>query len=169
MPNPQKKIDTPQGKLKPKSKLEPVKNPVHKLSVGSFKVAEYARQFLRVIPSEHHTINDTLKPEYWAHVSTKLQITDRVEAIWADNTKFAEYIVVDVGPQWAKVVITNEVDLSKASKSKEPEKPNEYEVKYGNHITKYVVVRLSDNMKISQDHANKEAAEQWLAEHKKSM
>jgi hypothetical protein len=133
-------------KLEPKAKLEPVDRPLYKLGLNGFQQAEFARQFLRILPDHTHTVADTLRPEYWAHVAEKLQITDRIEALWKDNTRFAEYIVIDKGPQWVKVVL----------------------MEYGNHEVKYVVVRLSDNTRISDGHKDREDAEAWLADHRKS-
>ncbi len=155
-------------KLEPKGKFKPISNPIQKLTVARFKQAEFARQFLRVIPAEKHTVEDTLKPEYWANVTDKIQITDRIEAIWEDNSIFAEYIVTDVGPTWAKVILINEVDLTKAKVSTPPEKPSEYKISFGGNLLRHVVVRLSDGKRISEDHATSEAAEQWLSDHKKS-
>jgi hypothetical protein len=155
-------------KLEPKAKLEPVDRPLYKLGLNGFQQAEFARQFLRILPDHTHTVADTLRPEYWAHVAEKLQITDRIEALWKDNTRFAEYIVIDKGPQWVKVVLIADVDFTKVKESKAPEQKTNFKVEYGNHEVKYVVVRLSDNTRISDGHKDREAAEAWLADHRKS-
>lgn len=156
-------------KLEPKGKLKPVKTTVKKLHTNNLKQAEFARQNFRILPESDHTVADTVRPEYWAHVAAKLVITDRIEALWKDSTRFVEYIVTDVGPQWAKVVIINDVDLTKAEESKAPEKATEFEVSYGNNQDRYIVTRLSDGLRISKDHQTRDAAELWLSEHKKSQ
>ena len=162
------KLDLTGTKLAPKNKLKPVENPVHKLHLNRFKKAEFHRQYFHITPAAKDTVKDTLRPEYWAHVADKLAITDRIEALWEDGTKFTEYKVLDKGPAWAKVVIINNVDLSKAETSDTPEAETAYLVEYGNHQVKYIVTRISDKMRVSQDHPTKEAAEQWLTEHRKS-
>tara|TARA_R110000751_G_scaffold146443_2_gene250414 strand:- start:140 stop:655 length:516 start_codon:yes stop_codon:yes gene_type:complete len=156
-------------KLEPKGKFKPVEDAVKKLSGSGIKQADFARQLLRILPEQNHTVEDTLRPEYWAHVAPKLQITDKIEALWKDNTRYAEYIVVDKGTQWAKVVLISDVDFSKSKETKAPKQPTQFAVSYGNHEVKYIVTRLSDGERMSKDHKTQEDAEAWMAEHRKSQ
>lgn len=152
-------------KLEPKGEVVLKKNPVRKISLLNFKQAEFARQFIRILPDETHTIKDMLRLEYWAHISTRLQIGDRIEAFWDDSSRFAEFIVLDVGPQWAKVALLSEVDLTKKVKEQTPGATKQFEVKWGGNLVKYTVLRLSDKVQVSKDHATRESAEKWIAQH----
>ena len=163
------KVDLKGTKLEPKGKLKPVKNAVKKISIHKLQRAEFARQHLRILPSPDHTLEDTLKPEYWAHVTNKVVVSDRIEALWEDSSKFVEYIVLDVGSQWVKVAKISEVDLSKTDKAPAPEQESEYEIKWADISTKYTIIRLSDGQRMSDGHKTKDSANAWLAEHKKSL
>lgn len=152
-----------------KSKLKALKkNDIYKLKSLRLQLAEFKRQYHFAMPEANHPVKDTLKPEYWAHVASKMQMNDRIEAIWEDGSKLVEYTVIETGEAWAKVAIINEVNLLKAGETDKPaeDKGADYEVKWNGRYDKFIVVRLSDNTKLAKDFDTKEAADTWLVEHK---
>ncbi len=155
-------------KMEPKSKLTPIKS-TRKLHVSHFQVAEFARQAWHVIPVSADTIEDTLRPEYWAHICARVSINDKIEAIWDDGTKYVEYKVLNKGDSWLKVAIINQADFAENSGAEPEAEAAKHEVKWGGPHLKWMVVRISDGQRLTTDHASRDSAERWLVEHKKAL
>jgi hypothetical protein len=66
---------------------------MNQLPAHGLEAAEFARRSWRVNVPGETDLNDMLKPEYWGHVSAKLRTGDLIEAIAADNSFYAEFIV----------------------------------------------------------------------------
>lgn len=160
----------PEKKLAPKPRNKrPVKQQVNKLKTNRRELADFKRQFHSITPEAAHSVEDTLKPEYWAHVAPNFRIGDRIEAIWEDGSKFLEYTVMETGEAWVKVVVINEVKLTKDGKAEqkdEVEVKQDYKAKYINRHSGWGVIRTSDNVRLEENLDSKEAAENWISEYK---
>jgi hypothetical protein len=157
-------------KLEPKAnKMKPIEKPVRKLNLKRFKQAEFHRRYFHITPTETETIEDTLKAEYWANVAEQIDISDRIEALWEDSSKFAEYVVLDKGAAWLRVALINKANLTKSKQSSAPELPDEFKISHSGHQDKYIVVRMSDGVRVSQGHQTQESAEKWLVEHRQAI
>lgn len=62
----------------------------------SLKAAEFIRQTYCVDATDHHTFDDVLRPDFWAHVSNQLKIGDKIEVRHVGNMFYAELLVVNV-------------------------------------------------------------------------
>lgn len=132
-----------------------------KILDGNVHVAEYARQHFRIVVPYGHTIDDVKKPEYWANVARKFNPHDLVEFVAEDGSFYAEAIVLDKGPLWAKVFIKNLWDLN--AKAQMPvesvavELPTEivdetaYEVKWGGPSAKFRIHKKDTNELLAPD------------------
>lgn len=150
-------------------KKEAVKvNP--KLTASRFQGAEFARHLFRATPAASHDVRDTLHPEYFSTFANQIALTDKIEAVWDDNSKYAEYLVIDKGPNWVKVKLLVLVDLSKAPSVAAPDPAeSDYEVLFLNNHEKHCVIRKSDNKAIKRHLATKQEAEAFLADYLKKI
>lgn len=131
-----------------------------RLHATRFNGMEFATQEWRAMAPAGDTISDMLVPEYWCLVSAKMKPLCTVQVVWEDASKFAEFIVLSNGPNWAKVALLREVSL-RADGADAPASPDEnYEAKFVNHHFGWCVIRKSDGESIktnlpSEDDANK--------------
>lgn len=142
------------------------KDSVKKLHISRFKNSEFARQSWFTTPAQGDSVEDTLKPEYWSHVAASVAINSEIKALWEDGSRYAEYVVLRKGSNWLNVALINEVDLTKKSKKTE-KKDEEYEVYFINQHHKFGVRRVSDNKQLKKGIETRDAAEEWLASHRK--
>lgn len=150
--------------------FKPVKgDTTHKLRTNRFGNALTKRQHFRAMPEESHTIEDTLKPEYWAHIARLVSSSAIIEAFWEDGSRYAEYVVTAFSDAGLAVVLLRDVDLTKANATTDIDETDQFEVKFVNHHTGWCVIRKADNRTVSKDHKTKDAAYEWLATNKKQM
>jgi hypothetical protein len=117
-----------------------------------------ARNIWQVKPEISVTIEDLLKPDYWAHVARRMRAGDRVEAIPDDRHYFAEFFVLAASSNWAKMVLLREVTIIKDNEKTETEG---FSIGWaGKH--KWRVTR--GNEILSKGHDDKDSATKWLAE-----
>lgn len=82
-----------------------------KLVQGKFNEAGFHRHVWVARPDYGVLLADVLKSEYWANVSSSLKPGAKIEVQPEGLTYYAELIVLDAGPNWANVKVTQFVDL----------------------------------------------------------
>ena len=145
---------------KPERKVEPI-------TMTNLASAEFIRNIHCATIPFGTKPEDLLKPEYWAHVSAEFKAWGRIEARAEDGTWFAEYLITEVGRNWAKVKLlskhdltTRDVSMTESEKYSNPDLP--YEVKWRGQA-KWSVVRKSDKA-VMKDGMEKVEAETCLQE-----
>lgn len=126
------------------------------------------------IPKEV-TKDDILAPEFWAHHAARLRAYDEIRAVSGDGTWIAYLIVTDCSRTWAKVKLREFVTLTgsdvaqtQAANADLQAIMDTHEVKHrGPH--KWSIVRKSDRAVIEQGFESKDAADQWLKEHARTL
>lgn len=124
--------------------------------------APVARNVFVAVPSAGTKVDDMLKPEYWAHVSRWLHISDRIEAVPEDGAFFAEFYVCDTGLNRASVVLLRKCNLQGEEL---PVIATDFEIKWRGQTMKHAVSRISDKATIKDGFASKTDAEIWLHEY----
>lgn len=136
------------------------------------KPADYARNRFLARPPEGTTIEDILKPEFWAHVARQFTPGggDIVEVHPAGGAFYAELIVAEC----RKVGLVYDVRMVKLNYVPLVEEPkagastfaeSEYAIVYRGAERKHTVTRKSDSAVISEGHATKQDAQKWLEDY----
>ena len=132
------------------------------MSLTKLQDAPVARNVFVATPAAGTRIEDMLKPEYWAHVSRMLHVSDRIEAVPEDGEFFAEFFVCDAGLNRASVVLLRKHNLQGEQL---PVVASDYEVKWKGQSIKHVVYRISDKAVVKDNFQSKTEAELWLREY----
>ena len=137
-----------------------------KLTPDRFKSAEYTRNIFAITPAAGTSVEHLLRPEYWAHVASKLVPHTRIEAISEDNAWFAEYIVLSNGPTSANVKLLRYVsfeakDLAQLSQSSE----SQFDIIWAGVKARHRVVRKSDKAIIKEGFSTRPEAITWLRDY----
>jgi len=140
---------------------------VPKLNITKLVLAEFRRAIHFAEPEDGVTAKDMLEPSYWADVSNKLRALDRIEALAADGSWFAEFIVLNSGRLWAKVEMLRYIELK--SNAEVSGGDPEFDVVWRNPHHKYGVMRRADKSLLKEDFQTKEEAARWLQEHLQSI
>lgn len=135
------------------------------LAPRSFEADDIVRNTWHAKPEFETPMDAMLDPAYWAHVSAKLRRGDIINALPDDNSYFAQFLVVDVGKLYAKVVKTPMCFEIKPAQMLNVEVPKGYEVKFRGP-RKWSVLRGTDVLKEDME---KSDAERWLSDHVKAM
>jgi hypothetical protein len=117
------------------------------------------------------TLEQILKPAFWAHHAVKLKPMDEIRARAEDGTWLAYLVVLDCSRTWAKVahlamhnLTTRDVSLTQASLQELADFIAGHKVVHrAQH--KWSVVRKVDNAVVSEGHEQKDAAEKALEKH----
>jgi len=134
-----------------------------KLSPVNIEQAEAIRMVWSVMPDPEVTVDDMLKPDYWAHVAMKLRPGDRIEAMPADRNYLAKFIVLGRDRLWAKVVLISYVVVY----DKDEVPADEGYIVSFVPSQKWRVVKGNDVL--TKDHDDKQSALVWLKEHRKAI
>lgn len=138
----------------------------HKLLPARLQVADHYRSRFGVVSEEGATVDDFLRPDYWAHVANKLRRHDIIEIIPEDGSFFVELLVLNTGTGFAKVMLLREVQLE--SEADEP-LPSDIEVKWRGPHRKFSVIRKSDNEVLKDSFVERTGAEQWAREYERAV
>jgi hypothetical protein len=135
------------------------------LSPRSFCQAEQRRNVWTVVPGDGVTLEDMLKPEYWAHVAAQLTTGDKIEVRPVAGEWYAELYVRSVGAVAARVVVLGKWDLSTpataASRTATGSLPG-FTVKHRGITGGWSVIRDSDKAVMFEKGASREDADDWL-------
>lgn len=149
---------------------EPAAKLVRGMENSRLREADYDRVIYSATAFEDTTPEDMLKPEYWAHVASKLKAWDRIEARANDGTWFAEFVVMYTGKAIAKVKLMRVVDLSDS----DVDGPSatefaDYEVKWRGPHNKWSVIRRKDSEVVHEFAESKTNAANWLTNQLKAL
>lgn len=131
------------------------------LTTNRFTVAEYDRVVWSVVPEEGTAFKDILRPEYWSHVSAKMQPWAKIEVRPEDGSYYAELIVRQAGRSWAKVAPLYYVQLDENAVSPDMDVEEGHQVVWKGPQRKWTVIRLKDKSYLMQGMASKEDAVLW--------
>lgn len=138
------------------------------LNSSRFASAEYKNNTYRADIPVGHKIEDMLKPEYWAHISSRLRNGDEIKALSEDNSYFVHFIVMNAGGNWAKVNVINFVELSSQFAAPEEADIN-YIIEHSGNFHKFRVKRKADDTVLVAKLETREEAINWLRQYKKSL
>lgn len=137
-----------------------------KLTLTRFFEAEMKRRIWVAIAEPGITPDDVLAPSYWAHCSAKFTPLDRVEVYAEDGSWFSELMVQYASRVDAKLVRLRNVELAPVLA---PEKAADFIVKWAGPHAKFRVLRVKDNVKMAEEFATPEAAQDWIVQHRKTL
>jgi len=140
-----------------------------KLTQDRFTPAEFARTIHAVTSQPDTKFEDTLKPEYWTHVASKMRAKDRIELTAEDGTWFAELFVVAAAANWAKVSVLRFVELAEAKPGTKSSTPEQFVASWGGPKNLWRVNRKSDKALLKDGFESKELAQAWITEHEASL
>jgi len=151
-----------------KTELPASLKPVPPMAESDMQLAEQASLRYRVTPKPGIGADDLLRPEYWAHVSKRLPPLSEIRAICQDGTWMADYIVLNSGPNWAKVMKLAEWRLDDSAPAAVT---GEYEIEWAGPVHKWRVVRSVEGKKdvLKYGFADEAAAGLWRREHAKAI
>jgi hypothetical protein len=151
-----------------------IEDQVKKILPASVQGAEFASQIWRATPEDDVTIEDTLKAEYWCNLVGKFDPGHKIEAVWADNSKFAEYLVLSVGTAWVKVALLRvchlkeEVGALVSVNIPEEVKSKDYKIEFSGP-KKWAVFRISDGERMKADFNTEQEAKLWVADFEQNL
>lgn len=138
------------------------KAPIQLSAPNRLLLAEHAFVHHAVTAELGTTLEDVLRPEYFAHFASRFapyhEITVRVD----DGTWYAKLVVLAVGRSWVKTEVLHAVSLS--SKDVEQTQADSYEVLYRGPTLKFGVVRKADRSVLKDRFSTKAEAVAWAAE-----
>lgn len=109
------------------------------------------------------TVDEALKPEYWAHVGKQLRQHDTVRIIPEDGGMFVEALVLSSGSGFAKLKVLRQISLEEDG---EPVAETiDLFVKFNGPHDKWTVIRRSDGTKLKTGCETKVIAEGWMSNH----
>lgn len=114
---------------------------------------------------------DIVNPQFWAHIARELQYGDHVEANADDGSWYAEYLVLDVGANWAKVHLRqNSVErLQAVEPDSRPVILAGHSVKWAGRHAQFRVIRDADAKVLKEHLKNKADAYAWLESYSRSL
>lgn len=113
------------------------------------------------------TLEDCLKPEFWAHVAHKLQPQGRIVVDAADGSFSAQLKVQDASRLAAVVTVEWKSERGAVARAERPEEA--FAVAFVNNKVKWRVIRKSDNVVMSENHATEELAREAVHGHIKAL
>lgn len=147
----------------------PVKPPtLRQTHAGRFKLGGHYTQDWEVVVETGTTVDDMLKPEFWAHVAKQLRQYSKIKVLPDDGSYYAELLVQSAGNVWAKCVVLHHVEFTarQPSAAEAPSHTIEYA---GPHHKWRVVSNAGDRPVVSKEHASREDAALWLNDHLKAI
>ncbi len=138
------------------------------LTLDRLRPAEAEIRQMLVTAPEGATIDDVLKPEFWAIAGRQLKVGDEITVRADDETFYAKVLVRQCGNTWAKVHLLHLTDL-KPQDVKISGDTLPYTAEWAGGHTKFRIRRASDNAIVSQGHATKAEANTWITEHMKTL
>lgn len=144
---------------------------VTQLAPNRVLLAEQARNTWHATPESGTPADALLEPKYWAHYAVNhsmvIKPEDHIEVYPEDGTYFVELLVRDVTRAGIRVVELRRVNFEKSEPSGEG--IGEHEIKYSGPHLKWSVIRKSDRRRLTEGHAEKRGAEEWLRENRKAF
>jgi hypothetical protein len=143
---------------------------VTQLAPNRLQLAEHAHQTYVAYPEADTPPEAVLDPKYWAHYSvnhnTDMKPNDIILVKPEDGTYFMELMVRAKFTGGVKVAELRRVMLDKAETT---EDLGDYETRWSGNRLKWRVIRKSDKRELVSGLETKDAAYDWLREHKKAF
>jgi hypothetical protein len=135
---------------------------------GRLKEASYHRTIYCATLEHGTTPEELTEPAYWAHCAHFLRSGDRIEAMPESNEWYAEFMVVETGKLFARLVPMRLVHLTPAERTKASKESvdADFAVQWKGGA-KWCVIRTHDSAILYRDLSSKVAAEAALADHTK--
>lgn len=129
-------------------------------------LAEERRQDFIVEAEPGTTVEEVLRPEYWSHVSTRMQQFDTVEVRPPTGEWLVKLRVLNTGRNWAQMFLEHKYDLEQRS---EAPVAKLHTVEWKGPQRKHAVIRIADSQLIQDGFSSKAEAEVWLANHERTV
>lgn len=129
------------------------------LQPNKLRRAEEMRVVYSVAPPAGTTVEDVMKPEFWAHVGQRLRPGDFIEVEPEDMAFFALLRVRDAGQIYANV---ERVLLTESSSEVAPIEAGEYRIQWAGPAHKFRVMRAADNAIVQAGFSSKGAAMRFI-------
>lgn len=130
-------------------------------------LAEYDRQDWTVNADLGTKLEEVLEPDYWAHMAPQMQQYDHIEVRVDDGSWIAYLLVTACDRNWAKVKLLHRYDLVEDQSI--PVASLRYKVDFKGPQHRWSVIRLSDGAYVHEGERTRLAAEQWMANHEKTV
>jgi hypothetical protein len=144
--------------------LKPVESPSLMPHRGQLARAE--RNVWRYFPEPNHTKEQIMAPAYWAHVSRRHRVGDKIEALWEDGSAYAELLIIACDKDYTKTVLLTFLDITGGSAAKAD---GQFDVQWKGSVKKHCIVRLSDGAVIQEGLQTKVDAEAWLEQNRATL
>lgn len=136
-----------------------------KLQTTRIELAEHQRNIWAVVPEAGASLDDVVKPEYWAHVAARMKPWDRIDVMPEDGSYFAELLVRDAARLYAKVTVLRHVKLDAVASDAADETTALFDVAYVGPVKKWRVMRKADKAPLREGFQSRGDAEEWLRQH----
>jgi hypothetical protein len=77
------------------------------LHSGKLQPNEMVEQVWRATIPSGLTKDDVMRPEFWKHFTKKIKVSDRIHALWEDNSQELDLRVLDIIPGEIRVAVLN--------------------------------------------------------------
>jgi hypothetical protein len=131
-----------------------------------FGLREHKRQDWVVLADEGTTMDEVLQPQYWAHVSGRMQQFDRIEISPETSGWLLELLVLSSGRNWAQVHVLAKHTFEAPSMDA-PAGTAVHKVEWKGPHKKFCVIRIADSALIQEGFESKDAAGLWMANHER--
>lgn len=139
---------------------------VRAMEASRFRECDYERTVYVATAFEDTAVEDMLKPGYWVHVASKMKPWDRIEARANDGTWWAEFMVLEAGRAFARVVLMRQQNLTTTDVAQSQISVwKEYKVLHRGPHCKWSVIRVSDKQVLHEGEGLRDGAENWLKNH----
>jgi hypothetical protein len=139
-----------------------------KLHASRCQLAEQTRNVYTAVVESGTNLNHIQEPSFWAHVSGPKNIRpmDRIEVMPEDGSYWAELLVLNAGPMFAKVHLMRHYEIGEVGTAAVSDA---FAVAWKGPMRQHAVIRVKDNAIMQDKFNSKEAALGWLAENAKNM
>lgn len=145
-----------------------LKKPVS-LHGSRFKLAEHDRNVWSVELDNETDVKEIADPGFWAHVAQKLRRGDRIEMYPENLSWFAEMIVSDSGPTWAKVQPLRIVELAAVAIPEILLDNGRYKIDFAGKNEMYRITDNSTRKVLKSKCKTSLEAQNWLNDYQRSL
>lgn len=132
------------------------------LAPDRMQVGDFVRQWVCVTVEVGTKPEWLLDPQFWAHVANKVRPYDRIEVRCDDGEFFAEYLVLQRGPQWLQV---RQLSMHKLGADiADDAESTKHKVMWCGPKLKFCVIRKADQARVQEGIDDK--AEAYSAAHR---
>jgi len=114
------------------------------------------------------TLDDVKEPGYWAHMAKQMTPYDHIECRVDDSTWLAHLLVLEVGRNWARVMVLNHWRLD-GSDVAQTILQEQFRIDWKGPQHKFAVIRVRDNAMISKEHRTREQAQDALRNFERTL